>query len=79
MPLQTTTVAILSYLRQNPSIRDQIRAGPGKTLLYAGSFMKPMWKEIEDLKAPVSPGRGQTDAPRCPQSHPGTREALCQP
>ncbi|MBZ5560957.1 MAG: hypothetical protein LAP13_00895 [Acidobacteriia bacterium] len=50
MPLQQPTKDFLKYLKRNPAIRDQIRAAPGKTLLYAGRFFKPMWKEIEELK-----------------------------
>ena len=37
MPLQQPTKDFLKYLKRNPAIRDQIRAAPGKTLLYAGS------------------------------------------
>jgi hypothetical protein len=50
MPLQPLTKAFLSFLQQNPAVRDRIRAAPGNTLLYAGAFFKPVWKEITDLK-----------------------------
>src|SRR5579863_1728160 len=50
MPLQPPTKAFLSFLQKNPAIRDQIRAASGNTLLYAGAFFKPVWKEIADLK-----------------------------
>ena len=50
MALQALTKDFLSFLRQHPEIRNQIRAAPGRTLLYAGSFFKPMWKEIADYK-----------------------------
>jgi hypothetical protein len=63
MPLQPPAVAFVSYLKQNPAIRDQIRAAPGKTLLYAGSFMKPMWKEIKDLKRQIPQAVGKQTLP----------------
>ena len=50
MTLQAPTKDFLSFLRLHPEIRNQIRAAPGRTLLYAGSFFKPMWKEIADYK-----------------------------
>ena len=50
MALQPPTVEILKFLNQNPSIRAQIRATPGNTLLYAGNFFKPVWREIEEMK-----------------------------
>lgn len=50
MPLEQPTKDLLVFLQKNPAIRDQIRAAPGKTLLYAGRFFKPMWQEISDLK-----------------------------
>lgn len=50
MPLQPSTKAFLSFLQKNPAVRDRIRASPGNTLLYAGAFFKPAWKEIADLK-----------------------------
>jgi hypothetical protein len=50
MPLQPLTKAFLAFLQHNPIVRDQIRATPDNTLLYAGAFFKPVWKEIADLK-----------------------------
>ncbi|WP_267359839.1 MULTISPECIES: hypothetical protein [unclassified Methylobacterium] len=50
MPLKNETKQFLSYLHNNPKIRQDIRAPSGKTLLYAGSFFKPVWKEIADQK-----------------------------
>jgi len=50
MALKPETRAFLAFLQQHPEIRRQIRAAPGRTLLYAGSFFKPMWKEIADYK-----------------------------
>ncbi|HEV2493991.1 MAG TPA: hypothetical protein VG204_13075 [Terriglobia bacterium] len=50
MPLQPPTKTFLAFLQQNPTVRDRIRAAPGNTLLYAGAFFKPVWKEIADLK-----------------------------
>ena len=50
MPLHAETLSFLRYLQRNPSVRSSIRAAPDRTLLYAGSFVKPMWKEIEAFK-----------------------------
>jgi len=59
MHLQKETYEFLEFLQKNPAIRDQIRAAPGKTLLYAGTtsaqsvfgqFFKPMWQKIAELK-----------------------------
>jgi hypothetical protein len=50
MTFQPLTKQFLSYLQSNPAIRYQIRALPDQTLLYAGFFFKPMWKEIADFK-----------------------------
>jgi hypothetical protein len=41
------TKEFLTYLRGHPAVRNQIRAAPGKTLLYAGAFFMPMWRQIE--------------------------------
>ncbi len=46
MPLLQPTKDFLRYLQQNPAVRAQIRAAPGKTLLYAGTFFRPVWQEI---------------------------------
>jgi len=51
MPLLQPTKDLLGFLHRSPSIRSQIKAAPNKTLLYAGSVVKPAWKEIVDLKA----------------------------
>lgn len=48
MGLSTEVKELLRYLNQNPSIRNQIRAGHDQTLLYAGHFFKPIWDEIKD-------------------------------
>ena len=50
MPLLQPTNDFQRYLKQNPDIRVQIRAAPNKTLLYAGRFFKPIWKELDELK-----------------------------
>ncbi len=50
MAFQAQTRAFLTFLQSNPGVRDQIRAAPGKTLLYAGSFFKPVWREIAEYK-----------------------------
>ena len=50
MQTHQATRQFLAFLHDNPSIRGRIRARPNRTLLYAGSGLKPMWKEIADLK-----------------------------
>lgn len=50
MPLLQPTKDFLRYLQRNPSARAQIRAAPGRTLLYAGAFFRPIWQEIELAK-----------------------------
>ncbi len=50
MPLQQATRDLLIYLRQNPALRARIRARPNATLLYAGAFFRPIWREILDQK-----------------------------
>ena len=46
MPLLQPTKDFLRYLQKNPAMRTQIRAAPGRTLLYAGTFFRPVWQEI---------------------------------
>lgn len=50
MALQPATRAFLKILHAQPSLRWQIRAAPDSTLLYSGTFFKPVWKEIADFK-----------------------------
>jgi hypothetical protein len=50
MPLRNETRGLLSFLQKNPGVRARIAAPPDATLLYAGSFFRPMWQEIEQLK-----------------------------
>ncbi len=50
MGLQPATRALLAILQAQPSLRWRIRAAPNCTLLYSGSFFKPIWKEIADFK-----------------------------
>ena len=38
MALEQSSKDFLVFLQKNPAIRDQIRAAPGKTILYAGRF-----------------------------------------
>lgn len=48
MGLNQETRELLIYLNKHPEIRNKIRAEHDQTLLYAGNFFKPIWKEIED-------------------------------
>jgi hypothetical protein len=50
MTLQPGTRALLAILHAHPLLRWQIRASPNQTLLYSGSFFRPIWKEIADFK-----------------------------
>lgn len=50
MAFQLPTRTFLAYLQKNPALRSLIKAATNQTLLYAGSFIKPMWKDIEDFK-----------------------------
>ena len=50
MALQRETKSFLAFLQGRPDVRGKIRAAPGRTLLYAGTFFKPVWKEIAELK-----------------------------
>ena len=50
MPIQPATKEILVYLQSNPQVRARIAAPPNLTLVYAGSFFRPVWQELEQLK-----------------------------
>jgi hypothetical protein len=50
MALQPGTRALLTILHAQPALRWQVRAAPDRTLLYSGSFFKPIWREISELK-----------------------------
>jgi hypothetical protein len=51
MALQQPIKDLLSFLRRNPGIRMRIAAPPDSTLLYAGAFFRPVWQELERLRA----------------------------
>ena len=51
MTLQRPVKELLSFLQQNPGIRMRIAAPANCTLLYAGEFFRPVWKELEHLRA----------------------------
>ncbi|WP_293802187.1 hypothetical protein [uncultured Bosea sp.] len=55
-PFKQDTKDFLAFLQQNKPIRDRIAAEPNKTLLYAGRFFKPIWRELEELKATYPAG-----------------------
>jgi hypothetical protein len=48
--LLVETRELLTFLRNNPSVRDEIAAGPNATILYSGQIIKPAWREVEELK-----------------------------
>jgi hypothetical protein len=50
MAIQQATKDFLGFLQKHPEIRMQIRAAHNKTLLYAGSFFRPVWKELAEWK-----------------------------
>jgi len=51
MPLLPETRAFLVFLQQNKNIRDRIKAGRDKTLLYAGDIFAPAWRDIKALQS----------------------------
>jgi hypothetical protein len=46
MSLQGETKQFLARLQKDKALRDAIRAKQDQTLLYAGNFFAPMWREI---------------------------------
>ena len=50
IPAQPATTDFFRFLSDNPAIRSQIRAAPGKTLLFSGAFFKTAFKEIQERK-----------------------------
>jgi hypothetical protein len=50
MPLLQDTKDFLVFLRNNPVLRKRIAADRDKTLIYAGSFFKPVWRELDELR-----------------------------
>jgi len=50
VPLLQPTKDLLRYLRNNPGVRSRIAAAPNRTLLYAGSYFRPIWREVEQLR-----------------------------
>lgn len=77
MPLQPPTRNFLIYLKQNKAVRDQIKAEPNKTLLYAGDFGSPIWVQLETYKR-NHPGAIQLlpDVLRSIPAPPGSRGTL---
>jgi len=50
IPAQPATKDFFRFLSENLPIRIQIRAAPGKPLLYSGAFFKTAFKEIQERK-----------------------------
>ena len=50
MPLLAETRTFLKYLQQRKDVRDRIKAGRDKTLLYAGEHFAPSWREVQALQ-----------------------------
>jgi hypothetical protein len=50
MPLSPPVKDLLSFLQKNPAIRRGIAAPQNETVLYAGNFFRPIWKELLELK-----------------------------
>jgi hypothetical protein len=50
MPLMPPTKDLMTFLQKNLPVRSAIAAPPNATMLYSGSFIRPVWKEIEQLK-----------------------------
>jgi hypothetical protein len=51
MPLRQETKDFLKYLRENPGVRSQIAAPPDKSLVYAGRFIRAMWRDLEAMRS----------------------------
>ncbi|MBV8494228.1 MAG: hypothetical protein JO162_12225 [Alphaproteobacteria bacterium] len=51
MALLQETRSFLKFLHDNEPLRRRIAAAPDKTLLYAGSIIRPAWKELAELRA----------------------------
>lgn len=51
MALLQETKDFLGFLQRNPLLRKRIAAGPDRTLIYAGSFFRPVWRELALLRA----------------------------
>jgi len=49
MPLQQPVKDLLRFLQKNRAVRSRIAAPPDGTLLYAGSFFRPVWRELEQI------------------------------
>ena len=47
MALDPATKDLLRFLKNNPSLRAQVKAPHNKTLLYSGRFIQAAWKDIE--------------------------------
>jgi hypothetical protein len=60
MPLEQPTKEFLNYLQKHKDVRDRIKADRDRTLLYAGSFFGPAWREMETFQ----------------RKHPGTVQIL---
>lgn len=50
MKLLPQTQEILNFLQRNPALRQRIRAPTDATLLYAGHFFGPIYRELRRLK-----------------------------
>lgn len=50
MPLMSQTKELLRFLHNNSCVRSRIAAPPNATVLYAGNFMRPVWRDLEALK-----------------------------
>jgi hypothetical protein len=50
MSLSSPVKEFLSYLQKNPATRAAIAAPPNQTVLYAGNFFRPIWRELLELK-----------------------------
>lgn len=50
MAIDPGTKELLKFLKNNPSIRAQIKAPHNQTFIYAGDQILPAWKEIHRLK-----------------------------
>jgi hypothetical protein len=77
MAIQPETRAFLVYLQKHKDVRARLKADRDKTLLYAGHFFAPMWRELESFQR-KNPGTIQIlpDVLRKIPAPPGSRGTL---
>jgi len=63
MTMQQPVRDLLIFLQKHPAVRLRIRAAPNRTLLYAGTFFRPMWKTTDDANRSCPSGAAKETLP----------------